>query len=149
MGNYLRSDDAAGLYVVDGILSCIASDHVTVMNVEDVLENHVFRIAEGDFDTVIIIDAVQSGGKVGSVLFGRLNEFDEIIGNFSTHKLSLILSGKILAEHGKETWLMGIEVRDTDFGTGLSEEVEKSARLIRDIVLTYINRDRKELVYEH
>ena len=149
MGNYLMRDDAVGLHIVDGIKDRIGSHGVTVLNVEDVIENYVYRIADGDCDNVVIIDAMQSGGEIGSVLFCRMNELDEVINNFSTHKLSLILSGKILEAYGKKVWFLGIEARDVDFGTGLSDDVKKSADIIRDLLLTYINCDQKELVYEH
>ncbi len=149
MGNSLMRDDAAGLHIVDGIKDRARSACVTILNVEDVIENYVYRIAESDCDNVVIIDAMQSGAETGSVLFCRVNELDEVISNFSTHKLSLILSGKVLEKHGKEVWFMGIEARDIDFGTGLTDEVKHSADIIRDLLLTYINCDQKELVYEH
>lgn len=149
MGNYLMGDDAVGLHIVDGIRDLIQSGSVTALNVEDVIENYVYRIAEADCDNVVIIDAMQSGAETGSVLFGRLNEVKEAIGNFSTHKLALFLSGKILEQYNKKTWFMGIEVREVDFGTGLSDDVKKSADIIRDLLLSYINCDQKELVYEH
>jgi len=149
MGNYLMRDDAVGLHIVDGIKDRIDSACVTTLNVEDVIENYVYRIADGDSDNVVIIDAIQSGWEIGSVLFCRMNELDEVINNFSTHKLSLILSGKVLEKHDKKVWFLGIEARDIDFGTGLSEDVKKSADIIRDLLLTYINCDQKELVYEH
>jgi hydrogenase 3 maturation protease len=149
MGNYLMRDDAVGLHIVDGIKDRIDSACITTLNVEDVIENYVYRIADGDSDNVVIIDAIQSGWEIGSVLFCRMNELDEVINNFSTHKLSLILSGKVLEKHDKKVWFLGIEARDIDFGTGLSEDVKKSADIIRDLLLTYINCDQKELVYEH
>ena len=149
MGNWLMRDDAVGLHVVDGIRDRIHSACVTVLNVEDVIENYVYRIADSDCDNVVIIDAIQSGAETGSVLFCRLNELDEITNNFSTHKLSLILSGKVLETHDKKVWFLGIEARDIDYGTGLSDDVKKSADIIRDLLLTYINCDQKELVYEH
>jgi hydrogenase maturation protease len=149
MGNYLMRDDAAGLHIIDGIRDRIASSTVTAINVEDVIENYVYRIADSDCDNVVIIDAVQSGAETGSMFFGRLDEFDEIINNYSTHKLALFLSGKVLAAHNKKVWLLGIEVRDVDYGTGLGEDIQKSADMICDLLLSYINCDQKELVYEH
>lgn len=149
MGNYLMGDDAVGLHVVDGIRDRIQSGTVSALNVEDVIENYVYKIAEGECENVVIIDAMQSGGETGSVLFGRLSEVKETIGNFSTHKLALFMSGKILEQYNKKAWFMGIEVRNTDFGAGLSAEVKKSADIIRDLLLSYINCDQKELVYEH
>jgi hydrogenase maturation protease len=150
MGNTLMGDDAAGCHVVDGIRDLIDSPTVTVLNVEDVIENYVFKIVGIDCDNVIIIDAMQSGAEKGSVYFGRLQEFEETFNNnYSTHKLSLFLSGKILEQHDKKAWFLGIEVGEVDFGTGLSDDVKKSADIIRDLLLSYINCDQKELVYEH
>ena len=149
MGNYQKRDDAAGLFVVDELTKLVRSDTVTIMNVEDVLENYVFKIAGLECENVIIVDAIESSAEVGSVLFGRLHEIQEIINNYSTHKLALTLSGKILEDHDKKVWLLGIEVRDTDFGTGLSDAVKESACLIRDIFLSNITGDQKEPVYEH
>jgi hydrogenase maturation protease len=97
MGNPLMGDDAAGVYVVDGIRDLIDSSTVSVLNVEDVIENYVYKIAESDCDNVVVIDAMQSGAEKGSVYFGRLREFEETFNNnYSTHKLSLFLSGKVL-----------------------------------------------------
>jgi len=150
MGNPLMGDDAAGVYVVDGIREQIDSPTVSVLNVEDVIENYVYKIADSDCDNVVVIDAMQSGAEKGSVYFGRLHEFEETFNNnYSTHKLSLFLSGKVLEQYNKKAWFLGIEVGDVDYGTGLSEDVKKSADIIRDLLLSYINCDQKELVYEH
>jgi hydrogenase 3 maturation protease len=119
------------------------------MNVEDVLENYVYKIADLDCDNVLIIDAVESASEAGSVVFGRLHELNEAVNNFSTHKLSLALSGKILEERNKKVWLLGIEVRDTDFGRGMTDKVAESACIIRDILFNHITSDQKELVYEY
>ncbi|OHD72386.1 MAG: hypothetical protein A2W19_13645 [Spirochaetes bacterium RBG_16_49_21] len=149
MGNYLKRDDAAGLFVVEGLKKRGVPGGVILMNVEDVPENYAYQIAELDCDNVLIVDAVQSGGEVGSVLFGRLCEMEEIAGDYSTHKLSLALTGKILEKYHKKVWLLGIEVRDTGFGAGLSNEVNQSVRLICDLIVDYITEDQKEPVYEH
>ena len=149
MGNYLKKDDGVGLFVVDELMGRIASDAITIMNVEDVLENYVYKIADLDCDNVLIIDAVESASEAGSVVFGRLHELNEAINNFSTHKLSLALSGKILEERNKKVWLLGIEVRDTDFGRGMTDKVAESACIIRDILFNHITGDQKELVYEY
>ena len=149
MGNYFKRDDAVGLYIVDGIRDRLGAGPVTALNVEDVIENYVFSIARGEADNVVIVDAVQAGGEEGSVIFTSLDEFNEMNGNYSTHKMALFLSGKVLAEHKKKTWLLGVEVCDIDFGEGLSDKVKQSADYLRDILLSYINCDQKELVYEH
>jgi len=45
MGNYLKSDDAVGLYIVESIRKTLGKDF-PVLNVEDVIEAYVFKIAE-------------------------------------------------------------------------------------------------------
>lgn len=149
MGNYYKSDDAAGLYLVDEIKDSI-SGNISILNVEDIIEGYVFKIAENDSKNVMIIDAVEAtdGSIPGSVIFGRLEEMD-ILDSFSTHKLSLKLSGKILEEHGKNTYLLGIAAEDIDFGTGLTPVVRESVDILKDIIIKSLKRNQKEYVYEH
>jgi hypothetical protein len=59
------------------------------------------------------------------------------------------MTARILEGCRKKVWLLGIEVRDTGFGAGLSDRVNESVGLIRDLIGTYIIGYRKELVYEH
>jgi Ni,Fe-hydrogenase maturation factor len=44
MGNLLMLDDAVGLHIIDGIKDRIDSTCVTVLNVEDVIENYVYSM---------------------------------------------------------------------------------------------------------
>jgi hydrogenase maturation protease len=72
MGNYLRKDDAVGLYLVDELQGMVTTDQVLLLNVEDIIESYVFKIAELDCENVLIIDAVKSTTSPGSIIFGRL-----------------------------------------------------------------------------
>ena len=103
------------------------------MNVEDIIESYVFKIAELDCENVLIIDAVKSTTSPGSIIFGRLTKCGEALNDYSTHKLSLTLCGKILEESGKKTYLLGVEAGDTDFGqraVGGRETERRSAERI-------------------
>jgi hydrogenase maturation protease len=148
MGNYLRKDDAVGLYLVDELQSKVSSDQLLLLNVEDIIESYVFKIAELDCANVLIIDAVKSTTSPGSIIFGRLTKCGEALNDYSTHKLSLTLCGKILEESGKKTYLLGVEAADTDFGQGLSEDVKQSADLLKDIILEIISSNNREYVYK-
>jgi len=143
MGNYYKTDDAVGLYIVDRRKEAVESETLTVLNVEDVIESYVFKIAGMDCDNVIIVDAVQAEGERGSVIFGRINDMGMFEGMFSTHKLSLSISGKILEENNKSTYLLGIIADDIDFGIGLSDDVKKSADTVTDLLLKSINCSQK------
>jgi len=139
MGNYYRCDDAVGLYVVDTMTGNVSSERISIINVEDVLESYLFKIAELNCDKVLIIDAVQTESPSGSVIFGKIDDLDDVIQNTSTHKLSLKLCGNILEQYNKETYLLGIEADTTDFGVGISQEVRKSADMIVDLLVRAIN----------
>jgi hydrogenase 3 maturation protease len=143
MGNYYRGDDAVGLYIVDRLQHEVVSDRLRVINVEDVIESYVFTIAGMDCDNIVIVDAVQAESERGAVLFGRLDEMDGLGGALSTHKLSLVISGKIFEKYSKNTYLLGIVAGDTDFGVGISEEVRRSADTVKDLLLKSIQSSQK------
>lgn len=143
MGNYYKSDDAVGLYIIDQLKENIQSDTLHIINVEDIIESYVFKIAEMDCDNVVIVDAVQAETERGSVVFGRLKEMDELAGSFSTHKLSLSISGKIFEEYNKNAYLLGIVTDDVDFGIGLSDDIKRSADTVKDLLLKSINCSQK------
>jgi hydrogenase maturation protease len=132
MGNTLRRDDAVGAVIAEQIARKRIRG-IVALNVEDVIENHVFTIAAGDAKRVLIVDAVKTGAAPGTVVFGPLAEFKEAAGGCS-HKASLSLAGAILAAHGKEVHVLGIEAADTGFGCGMSEAVARSARAVCDII---------------
>ena len=149
MGNYLRKDDAVGLYLIDELQHTLRSEDVLLMNVEDVIESYVFKIADLDCENVLIIDAVKSTTSPGSIVFGRLVKFDEALNDYSTHKLSLSLCGKILEDSGKKTYLLGIEAADTDFGRGLSEDVQRSADILKEVLIdTITTLNHQEYIYK-
>ena len=139
MGNYLRGDDSAGLYIIDHIQDKIQSDLVALLNVEEVLENYIFKIINSNFENVLLIDAVKSTLSPGAVLFGELSEFDEIINNYSTHKLSLLVTERILERYKIKTYLLGITVADINFGAGISDTVKRSADILCDLLINTIN----------
>jgi hydrogenase maturation protease len=145
MGNYLKSDDAVGLYIIESVKKA-AGNTGMLLNVEDVIEAYVFKIAEMDCDTVVVIDAVKAQAEVGSILFGTLDEeFEELSGTLSTHKLALKMSGKIFTEHKKETYLLGVVVNNIDFGAELTPAVKETADTLIEIIIDALNRDKRSL----
>ena len=149
MGNYLRCDDAVGLYIIDSLIKNRGESDVPLLNVEDVLESYVYKIADMDCREVVIIDAVEAGMETGEVLFGKFEDFNEIFDDLSTHKLSLMLCGKIMREYGKVPYLLGIEPASIDYGTDFSEVVKDSADVIIDLLMSSILCKGKERVYEY
>lgn len=135
IGNRLRSDDAVGGFIADQLAERLAHhDAHQVINAEDVIENHVFRIADSRAEHVLLIDAVQGSGQpVGSLVLGRLADI-EAGGGYSTHKLALAMAGEILERHGKPVYLLGIAAENIDFGLQMSPAIEECAAAVIAIV---------------
>jgi hydrogenase 3 maturation protease len=137
VGNPLRNDDAVGAMIADRLGGDgSALEGVTVINVEDVIENYVFTIAAGSATNVLLIDAVCGDGTAepGSVVLGRLEDMEVGMSGFSTHKLTLSTAASILEQYGKTVYLLGIVAANTDYGTDVSKEILDSAEIVIDLV---------------
>lgn len=140
MGNYYRNDDAVGLLIVDSLKGRVHEEgRFKIMNVEDVLESYVFPIAEQDSANVLIIDAIDVNSAPGSILFGKMDELDEINESVSSHKISLKAAGRIFKEYGKKTYLLGISVENIDYGTEISGYVQKCVSLVSNLLSLIIS----------
>lgn len=136
LGNSYRRDDGVGPWIAEAVKPAAVGTSLSVFNVEDVLENFVFRIAGSDCRNVVIVDAAAAAAdrEPGSVVFGPLNEFAEA-GSVSTHKLALELSGKILESAGKRVFLLGVVPEDLGFGSGMTPKVREAAARIKDFIV--------------
>lgn len=141
VGNLLRNDDAVGAIIAGRLEAELPAESAhCVVNAEDVIENHVFRIADSAVRNVLVIDAVQgTGSEPGSLVLGSLTEM-EIGGGFSTHKLALSMAAKLLQQHGKDVFLLGVAAENIEFGTSVSQEILDSAETVIDLVLGRIAR---------
>jgi hydrogenase 3 maturation protease len=143
IGNTLRGDDSVGCYIAERLESELSGTGHGVINAEDIIESYVFRIADSDYKSVILIDALLADSPAGSVVFGKMDDLEGLSGSVSTHKLSLKLSGKILKENLKETYLVGIVARQIDFGEPMSPEVKRSADILTDCIIKSAHSDHK------
>lgn len=136
VGNLMRNDDAVGVMIAERLGQDLpALNGASVVLAEDVIENHVFRIAEGDARNVLMIDAVAADAEPGSVVLGKLDDLEQVANNgFSTHKLALSTAGSILKHYGKDVYLLGIVAANTDYGTEVSQEILDSAETVIDLV---------------
>ncbi len=133
VGNPLRRDDGVGPWIVGAVRETVAGSDLCVVDVQDVPENFVPAIARQDCRNVVFVDAVAADGAPGTVIFAPLADIAEA-GSYSTHKLALSLSGKFLEAAGKRVFLLGIVPADLEFGTGLTDAVERAAASLRDII---------------
>lgn len=136
VGNLFRNDDAVGVMIANRLeQEMSASDRLSVVNAEDVIENHVFRIADIHVRNVLVIDAVQGeDAEPGSLVLGKLDELETGGVGYSTHKLALSTAASVLKHHGKDVYLLGIVAANTDYGTDVSKEILDSAETVINLV---------------
>ncbi len=130
IGNTYRGDDAIGLRVAQDIKK-EALVHVTVS--EQSGDGATLMESWENVDTVILVDAVYSGGNFGTIY--RFNAHKQAIPSrffhYSTHAFGVaeaIELARALKQLPKNLIVYGIEGKCFEAGIGLSLEVEKSAQ---------------------
>lgn len=126
LGNCYRKDDGVGWVIADRLL-------------EKDLPGVVIRTMLGEgaslmeswegFDQVILVDAVTSGARPGSILLLNVNEeaVPQSLFRYSTHLFGIgeaFEMARILGRLPMAIYFVGVEGREFSLGEGLSEPVE-------------------------
>jgi hydrogenase maturation protease len=126
VGNEFRGDDGAGLVVARG-LRALAHPNVTVL--EQRGEGAALLEAWGGAGRVIVVDAVSSGNKPGTI--HRLEVGDQPLpahfSGRSTHAFGLAEAVELARQLDRlpaSLTIYGIEGKSYDLATGLSPEVK-------------------------
>jgi len=125
IGNGIRRDDFAGVKVVQDLAGRV-SRKVHLIECETVPESFVDEIIDISPSHVLLIDAALLGLVPGTA---HLYEVEEVVNstNISTHTMPLrVFCEYVLTLTGAKVALLLIEPKDTDFGEGLSSELEKA-----------------------
>jgi hydrogenase maturation protease len=140
IGNEYRGDDAAGLRVAR-CLKQQAREDVTVL--EQSGEGATLMETWKEADAVILIDAVQSGAKAGTMhrLDAHTQTVPAALFHCSTHGFSVaeaIELARVLGELPRRLLVYGIEGKNFTAGNELSGEVERAVydvvkRVIREL----------------
>ena len=99
----------------------------------------------GDCDKLIILDAVECGGKPGAIYrFGLEDvERDTVKAPVSFHEMGILDSLRMLELMGKmpkSVVFVGIEPKTLDWGIGLSPEIECKIPELLEIIEKEINQ---------
>jgi hydrogenase 3 maturation protease len=134
IGNSIRMDDYVGVRIVQDLAGNV-SNKVFTLECETVPESFMQQIVEFHPTHVLLIDAAILGLKPGSY---KLVEPEQLTGSsaVSTHMLPL----RIFCDYVREATrakisLLLIEPERSDFGEGLSSEVEASAKELAQLLL--------------
>jgi hydrogenase maturation protease len=137
LGNEYRRDDAVGLIVARHLKEA-APEHVRVL--EESGEGTALMDSWKDADAVILIDAIHSGAKPGTLR--RLDAHTQPVPtrffHYSTHAFGAaeaIELARALGQLPPRLIVYGIEGETFEAGLGLSPEVEKTAQKVVDRVL--------------
>ena len=122
IGNVLRTDDGAGVYISERIAE---HNHIKTLTVEVSIENYIQKINSYNADYVILIDGVNFNKEPGYYALLPVSELLDFTTN--THNISLKNVSKLLSG---EVQILGIQPETIDFGEGLTESVRKSANEI-------------------
>jgi hydrogenase 3 maturation protease len=134
IGNPIRSDDFVGVKIVQDLKGKV-SKNVYLIECETVPESFMQEIVELKPSHVLLIDAAVMGLKSGET---RL-VFPEQVKDFpavTTHVLPLrIFCEYITKMIETKIALLLIEPENTEFGEGLTPEVQKAAEKINKVML--------------
>ena len=137
VGNPIRMDDFIGVKIVRDLYGKV-SEKVLLIECETVPESFLQQIIDFKPSHVLIIDAAVMGLEPGEYRFVK-PEHLRVFPAFSTHMLPLRIFCDCLAETvGVKVGLLLIEPKDTDFGEGLSGEVEAAEQRIVDLLLSIL-----------
>jgi hydrogenase 3 maturation protease len=136
IGNDLKGDDGIGWYVIDRLEKGLGRKANLRFIRASVPENHVSEVRDFYPDVVIIIDSADFKGRPGDI---RLIGEDEVAENLGgTHTTPITLFLKLLIGDSEfpqpKIVLVGIQKRQTSFGTPISEEVRKAGEKVAKLI---------------
>jgi hydrogenase 3 maturation protease len=126
IGNLLKKDDGAGVYISSRIRK---KSNIEALTVEVSLENYIGKINSIDPDILVLIDCVEMGSVSGTYKLMSVSQINDL--TFNTHNISL----KRLSEFFKmPVYLLGIQPEKIDFGENISYLVKEGAEKIINII---------------
>jgi hydrogenase 3 maturation protease len=137
IGNPIRMDDFVGVKIVQDLRGKVA-ERVYLIECETVPESFIQQIIDFKPSHVLLIDAAILGLEPGNA---RLINPDQLtmFPAYSTHMLPLRIFCECLTETtDAKIALLLIEPKATDFGEGLTPEIEASAREIVSTLLNFL-----------
>ncbi|MDD5292457.1 MAG: hydrogenase maturation peptidase HycI [Candidatus Omnitrophica bacterium] len=140
IGNSLRGDDSFGPALTERIEGKVKAN---CLDAGSSPENYIGKIIKLQPDVILLIDAVSMDKEAG---YMRLIKADEIPQyGFSTHNVSPRLMIENIKEHIKaEIFMLGIQPKNLEFGSPLSEELHKKLLLLENTFIEIMGSDENK-----
>lgn len=131
IGNTLKADDGAGSVICEQLKPLLPVD---VIDTSTVPENYIQHIRKKQSRHIIIIDAIDFGGKAGGIEFFTPDQLDSTM--LSTHVLSpRSFVEMITQDTDAEVILIGIQPASTEIGRPLSLKVRQAVNCLTSILI--------------
>jgi len=131
MGNRIKSDDGAGIYISEELRK---QGIENIVIAENSIENYIGKINRYKANTILMIDAVDMGEEPGYFKLVPVDKIENTTTN--THNLSIRTISSFFET--KDQWVLGIQPEEVSFGMGLSSRIQSAAdRIICELVEKY------------
>jgi hydrogenase maturation protease len=140
IGNLLLKDEGVGAHLVQKLNDIVDDANVNIIDAGTYPD--FLSLVDDNTDKLIIIDAVKTGDKPGSIYRFSFDNVDlDSALPISLHDIGVSDSLKMMAllnRQPKSTIVIGIEPKTIDFGLELSPEVEDKLSELIELVLQEI-----------
>jgi hydrogenase maturation protease len=140
IGNLLLKDEGIGVHLVQKMAGVMDNANVKIIDAGTYPD--LLHLVDDSIDKLIIIDAVKTGDKPGTVYRFSFDDVDlDSAPPISLHEIGVFNSLKTMAlfnRQPKSTVIIGIEPKTIDFGLDLSPEVEEKLPRMIELVLKEI-----------
>lgn len=131
IGNVLKSDDGAGVYISSRIRN---NNHILALTVETGIENYIGKINSLDPDILVLIDCVDMKLPPGSFRMLEIDQIQDL--TFNTHNISL---RRLPDFFTMPVFIIAIQPENILFGENISYIVKD----ISDNIINQINRQEE------
>jgi hydrogenase maturation protease len=140
IGNLLLKDEGVGIHLVQQLAGVVDDANVNIIDAGTYPD--FLSLVDDNLDKLIIIDAVKTGDKPGTIYRFNSDDIDvDATLPVSAHNVGVLDSLKTMAlfnKQPKSTVIIGIEPKIIDFGLDLSPEVEERIPKIVSLILEEI-----------
>lgn len=139
MGNPDRADDGFGIELARR-LKVHFPDQV-FSEQEKSVEGIVLDLLGCErFDVFLLIDATDFGGEPGEVQFFSVEDAKRFVPAFSTHKVPITLLMEMVRQHGKKSFLLGLQPESLEFFGEMSPIVIDVLNDLEKVFHTFLGR---------
>jgi hydrogenase maturation protease len=137
IGNVLMKDDGIGIEVAKVVEEKLLEKNIEVIYAETDIQYGISNIQEDDL--IFVLDAAHYGKNPGEITRLPLNDFSNNKKGYSQHNYSFLDLLKLYYPSVKGE-IYGIEVKEVEFGFGLSSALHEKLEVISKEILEEIEK---------